>query len=270
MTQPLLHHKADNGVATLELNRPNQQNAINEALVDEMLQILQHWNKDPDVRVLLIRAKGDYFSCGMDINWLKELASSDLQDIEAAAVKGGQILRSIFEFSKPTVCRVQGPAYEFAAGLAACCDIVLCTPKAHFCFPSVRLGMVPSAVAPYLVETIGPRQTLRYFLTGARIRASEAVRIGLAHVCYRDDHSLDKALTKTLEELMMGGPEAQSICKRLVTNIDGLGLQLDRLDPYTSGTLAHMFANAESREGLDAYFQRRSPPWHHGPDEPPR
>jgi len=124
----------------------------------------------------------------------------------------------------------------------------------------VRLGLTPSTIAPYVVAAIGERPARRYFLSGERFDANEALRIGLIHEAV-DSGELDGRLGGLLDALRSAGPVAQAHCKRLLASLRGH----DALDPQvaeqTARSIAEVRAGEEAREGIAAFFARRKPGW---------
>ena len=92
-----------------------------------------------------------------------------------------ELMQTLNELPKPTVARVNGAALGGGTGLVACCDIVVASAQATFGTTEVRLGLIPSVIGPYVLAAIGPRQARRLMLTGERISAAEAARVGLVH-----------------------------------------------------------------------------------------
>jgi methylglutaconyl-CoA hydratase len=145
-------------------------------------------------------------------------------------------------------------------GLVAACDIALATRDASFGTTEVRLGLTPSTIAPYVIGAIGERPSRRYFLSGERFDAAEALRIGLIHEAV-DGAELDARLEGLLDDLRSAGPQAQAHCKRLLAALRGH----DSFDPQvaeqTARSIAEVRAGAEAREGIAAFFAKRKPSW---------
>ena len=129
---------------------------------------------------------------------------------------------------------MQGHALGGGCGLVACCDIVLAEPTAQFAFSEVKLGIVPAVISPFALAKIGPGAARRYFVTGERFSAAEALRIGLIHDVTDD---LDGAVERVVRELLTAGPAAARAAKELargtaVRGRDGAG---DRGASHESG-----------------------------------
>src|ERR1700751_5097181 len=166
MTPPTLLVDIDpRGVATVTLNRPEVRNAFDDRLIADLTAALQRLEADPAVRLLLLTGSGSCFSAGGDLNWMRRMAQYTDAENFADAMKLAELLRILNEFPKPTVARVNGPAYAGGLGLICGCAVAIAAEEATFAVSEVRLGLVPGTISPYVVAAIGARAARRYFLT---------------------------------------------------------------------------------------------------------
>jgi enoyl-CoA hydratase/carnithine racemase len=117
----------------------------------------------------------------------------NLRDSRALA----EMLRRLAQCPKPTIARVQGPAYGGGVGLVACCDIAIATFDVQFSLTEVKLGIIPAVISPHVIAAIGERYARRYMLTAERFSAAEAYRIGLLHEMVTDEAALDEAWARS-------------------------------------------------------------------------
>ena len=176
---------------------------------------------------------------------------------DAAAL--GRLMHTLNVLAKPTIARVQGPAFAGGVGLVACCDIAVASDQAVFSVSETRLGLVPSVISPYVVRAIGSRAARRYFLTAERFSALEAKRLGLVHEV-TSVGQLDVVVERLVTALLEGGPGAQARAKRLIEEVTDRPIE-DTLIALTVSVIAEARASSEAREGLAAYFERRKPSW---------
>ena len=131
--------------------------------------------------------------------------------------------------------------------------------EAHFCLSEVKIGLIPATIAPYVLRAMGTRAGQRYFLTGERFDAAEALRIGFVHqVVAADD--LDSAVDGLLKHLLSAGPAAVRACKRLVDDVAGREINA-ALVARTVECIADIRASAEGKEGVQAFLNKRKPNW---------
>ncbi|MDH5579601.1 MAG: enoyl-CoA hydratase-related protein, partial [Betaproteobacteria bacterium] len=122
-----------------------------------------------------------------------------------------------------------------------------------------RLGLVPAMISPYLVRALGAAQARRYMLTGERLAAPEAKRLGFAHECV-PAAQLDAAVERLCARLAQGGPEALARTKKLLARVEAAPLDAS-LVAETAAALAETRAGAEAREGIRSFLEKRKPSW---------
>jgi len=248
------------GGAIVWLNRPERHNAFHEGLVAELPRCLERLSQQAAVRAIVLAGRGRNFCAGADLEWMQRQARADYDANLEDARRLAWMLRALSQSPKPTVARVHGAALGGGLGLVAACDIALCAREASFGTTEVRLGLTPSTIAPYVIAAIGERAARRYFLTGERFDAQEALRIGLVHEAVESD-ALDVRLGELLEALRSAGPQAQAHCKRLLASLRAR----DAFDPLvaeqTARSIAEVRAGQEAREGIAAFFAKRRPSW---------
>lgn len=259
MTTEAVRQKIDGGVATLTLDRADVHNAFDDHLIAELTQKLRGVDRDPVVRLVVLAANGKSFSAGADLNWMKRMAGYSEAENLRDAVALADLMHTLSALTKPTIARVQGPAYGGGVGLVACCDIAVGSLGAAFSLSEVRLGLIPSVISPYVIAAIGERQARRYFLSAERFDATEAVRIGLLHVAV-EEAQLDAAVHGLAGELLKGGPRAQAAAKDLISAV--ANRRIDRaLVEDTAERIARIRVGAEGKEGIAAFLEKRAPAW---------
>ncbi|MDA8256229.1 MAG: enoyl-CoA hydratase/isomerase family protein [Betaproteobacteria bacterium] len=253
----------DLGVAIITLNRPERHNAFDDALIAELSDAIDRMAADPAVRVLVISSTGKSFCAGADLNWMKRAAgySSEENLRDARALAG--MLRRLAHCPKPTVARIQGPAYGGGVGLVACCDVAIATYDAEFSLTEVKLGLIPAVISPHVIAAIGERHARRYMLTAERFSAAEAYRIGLLHEMVSDEEALDEALGEIIDALLKNGPRAIAECKELIQAVAWKPLSDAILDD-TAQRITRLRASEEGREGMSAFLEKRKPNWIQG------
>ncbi|MFI4868180.1 MAG: enoyl-CoA hydratase/isomerase family protein [Steroidobacterales bacterium] len=248
------------GCAIVWLNRPERHNAFHEGLLAELPRCLDLLSQDAAVRVIVLAGRGRSFCAGGDLEWMQRQARADYDANLEDARRLAWMLRTLAQFPKPTVARVQGVALGGGMGLVAACDIALASREASFGTTEVRLGLTPSTIAPYVIAAIGERAARRYFLSGERFDAHEALRIGLVHEAVEPD-ALDARLVELLEALRSAGPQAQAHCKRLLASLRGHDAFDPQVAEQTARSIAEVRAGQEAREGIAAFFAKRRPSW---------
>jgi methylglutaconyl-CoA hydratase len=259
MNTTILSELSLSGTVTLTLNRPELHNAFDDALIAQLTQALKQLETDPQVRVVVLAANGKSFSAGADLNWMRRMAEYSYQQNLTDALALAELMRILNTLAKPTVAKIQGPAYGGGVGLVACCDFAIASEAASFSLSEVKLGLIPAVISPYVVNAIGERQARRYFLTAEPFSAHEAQRIGLVHEVVTPQE-LDAALAKLLATLAGNGPAAMVAAKDLARAVSRGPLDMVMIED-TARRIAEIRASAEGREGLAAFLNKRKPAW---------
>jgi methylglutaconyl-CoA hydratase len=260
MTEALFRvERRTGGVVWLTLDRPEVHNAFDDRLINDLTNELEQLGRDTDVRVLVLTGTGRSFSAGADLTWMRRTASYGEAENLADARKLAKLMRTLNELPKPTVARVNGTALGGGTGLVACCDIVVASEQAVFGTTEVRLGLIPSVIGPYVLAAIGPRHARRVMLTGERISAAEALRLGLVHEVVAPDQ-LDLSVERIVGDLLKSGPGAIAAAKRLLRDLSGRPIEPALIDD-TAQRIATLRATGEAREGIGAFLEKRAPAW---------
>jgi methylglutaconyl-CoA hydratase len=246
-------------VATVWMNRPERHNAFNAQVIAELTQAFETLGADEGVRVVVLAGRGKSFSAGADLNWMKQAGEAGFDENLSDARKLASMLRLLAEMPKPTIARVHGAALGGGMGLAAACDICIAASGASFATSEVKFGLIPSAIGPYVLRAIGPRQAARYFLTAERIDARQARDLGLAHDVVEAEE-LDRAVAELAGALLLGGPKAQGAAKALIHDFAGQTID-DALVEESARRIAALRMQDEAREGLTAFLEKRLAHW---------
>jgi methylglutaconyl-CoA hydratase len=256
---PFLVERRARGVVRLTLDRPEIHNAFDDRLIAGLTAALARLAADDAVRVVVLTGAGRSFSAGADLNWMRRTATYGEAENLADARALAKLMQTLNELPKPTVARVNGAALGGGAGLVACCDIVIASERATFGTTEVRLGLIPSVIGPYVLAAIGSRHARRLMLTGERVSAAEAMRLGLVHEVAADEQ-LDATVERVVSELLKGAPDALAAAKFLVRDLAGRPIGPELIDG-TARRIAALRAGSEAREGIGAFLEKRAPRW---------
>jgi methylglutaconyl-CoA hydratase len=241
-------------IATVTLNRPDRGNAFNQTMLDELGDMLKALATDEQVRIVVLRGAGKHFCTGADLAARGPDATSQSQ---SAKYSLRDVLAILDSLSKPTVAAVHGGAVGGGAGFVTCCDVAIATDAAFFSIPEVRVGMAPFGIMPFMIRAIGHRAFRRYGLSGERIAAAEALRLGLVHTLC-DAAALDATLARITDELLHSAPHATSALKAAAARY---------ASPNLDQILAHVQPphdpkSAEAQEGIASFREKRKPSWY--------
>ncbi len=175
----LLYAVAD-GVATITLNRPERRNSLSWTVMTELRTALAAARADDDVRVVVLTGAGDKAFCaGADLTGMASGAGwAELHDARGELAR---LFRDMWELGKPTIARVRGFALAGGFGLALACDLVVAADDAQFGTPEIDLGLWPYMITVPLTRSMPPKRVLELMMTGRRVDAEEAQRIGFVN-----------------------------------------------------------------------------------------
>lgn len=247
------------GVAQITMARPNVFNAFDETMVGELDEAFDQLIADSAVRVIVLAGEGKHFSAGADLQWMQRASTATLEWNLADARRFAGMFSKIETCPKPTVARVNGAALGGGVGLLCACDIAIASDNASFSVSEAKFGIIPSVIGPYVTNAVGKRHARRLALTTTRIKADEALRMGLVHQVTSLDE-LDAAVDATVTELLAGGPQAQREIKELFAQLE-VGPITEEVRDLTARTISRIRGSDEAREGFAAFLEKRPAKW---------
>jgi methylglutaconyl-CoA hydratase len=216
-------YTADDGVATITLNRPEKRNALDEQMVRELHDALRKAGSDDSVRVIIFTGSGNAFCAGADLAYLQKISQFDISSNQRDSHELMELLAAIHSSTKPTVSIVHGPALAGGCGLATVCDITIASTEATFGYPEVRIGFIPAIVMVFLREKIGEAAAKDLVLRGRVITAEEACRMGLiAHAIGPDE--IGKKTQEIILDLKRGSSSALRLAKQMFVALPGMSV----------------------------------------------
>ena len=258
------------GVLHLTLNRPDARNAMSLQMVAELRQVLRDAEASagkPDaVRVVVLRGAGGHFCAGAD---LKDMAGARMRAMQAAGTGASDPMAEVnAEFGELCVAYSRTPLAMVAVlegtvmgggfGLACVADVAIASETANFRLPETSLGVVPAQIAPFLVERLGYSQAKRLAVTGGRLDAAAALRLGLVHEAVASD-AIDGALNNVLADILACAPGALAATKALMAQARLREPQ--DLVQSAAAIFSHAAQGPEGIEGMTAFMQKRKPNW---------
>jgi len=250
------------GVAQVTMARPEVFNAFDEAMIAELDAAFAALEDNAQVRIVVLAGEGRHFSAGAHLQWMRRAAAASREANLEDARRFAAMLARIEACSRPTIARVQGAALGGGVGLVCACDTAVAAADASFAVSEARFGILPSVIAPYLVNAVGKRQAQRLALSAERIGAAEACTVGLVHRVVPAGE-LDRALEAVIDQLRMGGPVAQREIKQLFGRLE-VGTITPEVRELTAQTIARVRGGDEAREGFAAFLDKRDAAWTSG------
>lgn len=255
MTYEQIVFETKENVAWIRLNRPDKLNALTHQLSGEALDALDQCAKDPEVRAVVITGEGRGFSAGQDLDDLSSGAGLSVAD--HLRQNYNRLIQAIVELPKPVIAGVNGVAAGAGASLTFACDLRFASDAASFVQAFVKIGLIPDSGGNWLLPRIvGYAKALELSITGDRIKADEALRIGLVHrVAPADEFTAElEAYAQTLAKMPT---KAIGATKRLMTQ--SLSMTLRETLEAEADLQQEQAGSEDFREGVSAFQEKREP-----------
>lgn len=243
----------DGRVATVTIDRPDVLNALNTALLEELLETLGDLGGDPAVGVVVLTGEGERsFIAGADI---KEMAGKTPLEARAYSELGQEIAHRLETMRKPTIAAVNGYALGGGCEMALACDVRLASENAQFGQPEINLGIIPGwGASQRLARATNIGYAKELILTGRMVDAAEALERGLVQHVY-PPAELMPATMRLAAEMASKSPVALYYAKEATNRAlhgDIGGNLVHEADLYSL-----MFSTDDAREGLNAFVEKR-------------
>lgn len=248
----LVERELRDGVCTVTLNDPDRRNALSRDLLEQLLDVLDAADTDPEVRVVVLTNTGNTFCAGAN------LSEQSAPSTGGRTYEMSQIFSRFASSPKPYVGRLAGHCVAGGMGLAAAMDISVGVEDAKFGFTEVRLGVAPAMISVLCLPKMRAADASAAFLRGNRFSGADAARMGIINAAVPADQ-LDAEVQAVVDDLLLGGPGAIAACKRLLHEVPGLSVA----DGFamTQQLSADLFRSDEAREGMTAFLNKTRPSW---------
>jgi enoyl-CoA hydratase/carnithine racemase len=237
-------------VLRLVLNRPEKRNALNAALCQNLVDAIDHANRDPRIGAIVLTGEGGCFSAGMDLHEAEAIPPDTLSNVHE------QLFTLIARISTPLIGAINGPALGGGTGLVANCHIVIAAESAQFGLTEIRLGIWPFLVYRAVSTAVGDRRAMELALTGRVFDVREALQMGLVHEVAQD---LPARVMALAQDVAAASPGAVRSGLSFIHEVRGK-------DWVTAGLIARrvreeVFRSGDFREGIRAFREKRKPKW---------
>lgn len=259
MTYEALLVERDNNIAVVTLNRPKVLNALNALLLRELDDAMHSFAEDASVGAIVLRgAGGKAFAAGADIN---ELADADAKAGEELSRRVQRIFSRMETLGKPVIACIDGYALGGGCELAMACTLRLAGPAAQLGQPEIKLGLLPGyGGSQRLPRLVGRGAALRMLLTGAMVKAEEALRIGLVDEIVPGDSEALFARGRELARTVAAMPPL-AISAVLEAVRHGANMPLEDGLALEARIFGRLCATEDKREGTSAFLEKRPATW---------
>ena len=246
-----------NGVMVITLNRPEKRNALCPLLIEEFTQAL-HEAERCDCGVVILTGAGSAFCAGLDMEHLETMNARTVQENRRDSENLALALRTLYDFPKPVIAAVNGPAIAGGMGLATIPDFTLAVPEAKFGYNEVRVGFIPAIVASFLIRQVGELRTRELLLSGKILKAQEAMHLGLVTQIV-DRVDLMASAQALAQTLLLNSPQAMQAVKRLLAKHSRRRLDEELEEAIEAN--AQQRSTEDFKEGVLAFKEHRRADW---------
>jgi len=252
MYKTLMYEKKEN-VGLLTINRPEKMNALSQELTAELSLLLEEIENDDELRVIVITGAGDKaFMAGADIN---ELVDRDARLGRRVSRERQEIFSRIENLHVPVIAAVNGYALGAGLELALACSIRICSEKAQFGAPEVKLGIIPGdGGTQRLPRLVGQGRAMEMIITGDFIDAQEAYRIGLVNKVFPPEKLKEEAM-ELAKKIASRPPLAVRYAKEAVNRSQ----EGDSASGFALESYLHALSctTEDKKEGVSAFLEKR-------------
>ena len=204
------------GILYVTLSRPNQLNAINPEMIDELCSVVTHIRSTERYKAVILRGSGKAFCSGGDLRSFEKIYDRGKDEIESFIAKFLRFSKLWYDLPVPTIACLHGAASGGGASLALACDIRIADPSTKIQFVFSKIGLIPDMGAHYLLpKIIGEAKALEVLYFGNPIHADEALRMGLIHQV-SEESELEEAVLRYASQFKQTSSTSNQIIKRLV------------------------------------------------------
>jgi enoyl-CoA hydratase/carnithine racemase len=252
VSEPILLAEQAEGVGVARLNRPDARNALSPDLMTEIAECVEAWDADPEVRCIVIAGSDDWFAAGADIKVMRERSFQ-----EALVAPTARFWPRLAACRTPLIAAVSGYALGGGCELALACDMIVASETAEFGQPEITLGIIPGGGGTQrLARVIGKQRAMELVLTGRRISAEEAHRIGIVNQVAPKRDWLDAAV-ELARVVARRPPIAVRLGKQAVLAAEDMPLSAGLDHERRLYELA--MATEDRIEGMTAFLEKRKP-----------
>ena len=244
-----------NKLACLELNFPEKRNVLSLEMIQALTQSLDQLRQDSKIQLLILSGAGEHFCAGGDLRWmLLPENSSDLENVNQVKLLS-KLFNKLSDFPLPIIGNIKGAVFGGGLGLTALCDIAVAHKDSVFCFSELKLALIPSLIAPYVLQKM-PQAKVRELIMSARtFKAEEALQSHLIHFLGTDEECRNY-VDKLTEWILSYDRTALKQCKKLLNTIPFLS-QEER-NEYCVQALAERRKSLEVMKNINKFLKSRA------------
>ncbi len=249
----MINYSEKNNTGLIKLNRPEKRNALHPQMVQVIKDKLNVIENDNNIKILVISGEGSSFCSGADLAYLNELKNYSTIENEKDSENLAELYLKIYNFSKPVIAAVNGPAIAGGCGLASVCDFIIAdVNNAKFGYSEVKIGFIPAIVSIFLIKKIGEGKSKQLLLSGEIINAQKAYEIGFAD--YLTDNLMEESFILA-ERLAKNSLTSLKMTKEMISSISNLTVEEAVNYSINLNTISR--STKDFKEGLNNFLNKK-------------
>ncbi|MGY6744610.1 MAG: enoyl-CoA hydratase/isomerase family protein [Cecembia sp.] len=256
--QPIITYKKER-IGYIELNRPEKRNALNAEMVVALKEAIGNFERDKEVKVMVIKAAGKAFCSGADLAYLQSLQTNTFEENLADSQSLKDLFYSIYTSPKIIIAQIQGHALAGGCGLATVCDFSFAVPEAKFGYTEVKIGFIPAIVKVFLLRKIGEGKAKQLLLDGDLISAVEAQAMGLVNWLVSADQLEERVYEYAQKLIRQNSEQSMALTKEMIGRVQEKTLE-EGLQ-YAAAMNAKARGTADCQKGIAAFLNKETINW---------
>jgi len=254
-----IKYEVKDKIAFVTLARAEKRNALNFEVVQELKKAFEKAEEDIQAKVIILKAEGDVFCAGADLEYLKKLQENSYDENLEDSTNLMELFRLIYNLKKVVIAQVNGHAIAGGSGLASVCDFVFSIPEANFGYTEVKIGFIPAIVMIFLLRKLGEAKARYLLLSGDLVTATEAKELGLVYRLALKEELENEVLVFAKKLVTTNSALSMAITKTMISEVQNL--KLDEALTYATEMNAEVRASADCQRGISAFLKKEKIQW---------
>jgi len=255
----LVDYSVKDRIGFITLNRPDKRNALSFELIAELKNAFDQANIDKRVKVIVLKANGETFCAGADLDSLQKLQNFSKEENLKDSRHLKELFYKIYTLDKVVIAQVQGHALAGGCGLATVCDFVYATPDSKFGYTEVKIGFVPAIVMVFLIRKIGEQRAKHLLLSAELVSGESAIQFGLVSELVAREKLESRVIEFANKLIKNNSGESMGLTKRMIGEVQSMKLE-DAL-AYAAEKNAEARASDDCKKGVRAFLNREDLNW---------
>ncbi|HVD98125.1 MAG TPA: enoyl-CoA hydratase-related protein [Cytophagaceae bacterium] len=254
-----VNYKVENRIGYITLNRPEKRNALNHHFVTDLKKAFMEAEADPAVKVVVLKAEGDSFCAGADLEYLQSLQKYTFEENLKDSTHLMELFKIVYQLKKIVIAQVQGHALAGGCGLVSVCDFSFSVPDANYGYTESRIGFVPAIVMVFLLRKIGEGRAKELLLTGTPITAKDAQDFGIVNWIVKEEE-LENAVQEFAQKLCVNNSgTSMELTKQMIGEVQSM--PLEEALRYACKKNAEARDSEDCKKGIEAFLSKQKLQW---------